>query len=135
MPYRFLEHTADVRIECVGATLAELFESAAQALYAVAYTRVEGEQECAYPIELSADTPEELMVRWLQELIYLMDVEHFAATQFDFDCANATALGGRMTGRICPVEDRAEEIKAATYHGMRVEHCDGEWRAEVILDL
>ena len=71
MPFRFLEHPADIRFECFGKNPQELFESAAQALYAVALRSHRDSVEDSRDISLHADGWEELLVRWLQELLYL----------------------------------------------------------------
>jgi SHS2 domain-containing protein len=135
MQYRFLEHTADVRAECRGATFAELLEAAAHALYAVAFRRMEDRSDCLRSIHIEADGTEQALVQWLQELIYLMEAERFAATQFTFARADAQGVNAEVRGYTYAPDDREDEIKAATYHGMKIEQDDTGWRAEIILDL
>ncbi|HQH52136.1 MAG TPA: archease [Candidatus Hydrogenedentes bacterium] len=135
MNYRFLEHTADARVECTGATFAELLEAAALALYAVAFRRMEDRSEDRRLISIAAEKPEDVLVRWLQELIYLMEAEHFAVTRFRFMHADANRVEAEVQGYRYRAEDREDEVKAATYHGMKVEQQETGWRAEVIFDL
>jgi SHS2 domain-containing protein len=73
MRYRLLEHTADALVEVHGATLEERFENAAYALFdqiTDASTIVpRGEVE----VSVSADSREQLLVDFLQELLFLHD--------------------------------------------------------------
>lgn len=66
-------HDADVGVRCFGATAAEAFEQAAQALTAV-LTRVEIEPQIY--VEVRCETPdfELLSVKWLNATIYEMTV-------------------------------------------------------------
>jgi SHS2 domain-containing protein len=75
------------------------------------------------------------VVQWLQELIYLMEAERFVATQFTFAQADAHRVKAEVQGYEYEPEEREEEIKAATYHGMRVRHDANGWRTEVLFDL
>ncbi|HIJ74094.1 MAG TPA: archease [Candidatus Hydrogenedentes bacterium] len=133
--FRFLEHTADLRVECRAESLADLLETAALALYAVAFHRRRQGTNVERHIDLAADTREQLLVRWLQELIFLMDVERFAATVFDIGTANETALAATLRGYQYEPADRAEEVKAATYHELEVKKDAEGYVARLIFDL
>mgnify|MGYP006293791133 CR=1 FL=1 len=135
MKYQFLEHTADVRAECTGTTFAEVLEAAARAMYDVAFRHMEDRAETRRSISIEATGAEEAMVQWLQELIYLMEAERFAATRFTFKHAAAHTIDAEVQGYEYGPEDREDEIKAATYHGMDVQQTGEGWRAEVIFDL
>lgn len=135
MEYRFLEHTADVRAECKGATFAELLEAAARVVYAVAFQRMEDRDDRRRLICVEANGMEDIVVRWLQELIYLMEVERFAATTFTFHRADAHRVQAEAGGYEYAAGDREDEVKAATYHGMSVQQDEQGYRAEIILDL
>lgn len=139
MPFRFLEHTADVRIECRGGTFEELLESAAQALYAVAFqstqTRIEREHAVTLEFDPCSSGLGDVLVRWLQEIIYLMEVRYFLGVLFHFDRADASGVQATLAGHTYLPDERAAEVKAATYHGLDVIAEDGAYRAEIILDL
>ncbi len=135
MKYRFLEHTADVRAECEGATFAQLLEAAAHALYAAAFQRRDERATRRREIRIESGGAEETLVRWLQELIYLMEAEQFAAVRFSFAHAEECRVEAVAEGCEYAAEDRADEIKAATYHGMTVRHDARGWHAEVLFDV
>lgn len=135
MPFRFLEHTADVRVECTAGTFDALLEAAGEALYALALSvRREGaalEREVA----LCAEGYEETFLRWAQELIFLLECEHFVATRFQFDALSHTEVRAHLRGYACAAEDRAEEVKSATYHELEVAETPGGFVGRIIFDL
>jgi SHS2 domain-containing protein len=124
-----------VRAACEGETFAELLEAAAKALYAVAFRRMEERRDVRRSISIEAQSPEETVVRWLQELIFFMETERFAAVRFAFERAEARKIQVEAQGYEYDPADREDEVKAATYHGMRVTENETGWRAEVIFDL
>ena len=136
-----LEHTADVGFEVTAASLAGVFEGAARALLGVIF---EGEPAVAAgerkELELEAPDLETLLVRWLDELIYQVQTlgEVPVQTRARLEPGDA---GWRLNAELKVVPfarlaDRfAGEVKAATYHGLRIEQADGHWRAKVILDV
>ena len=81
--YEFFDHTADVGIAATGATLAEVFEAAAEGLAAILCdpeTVIEREE---LEIETSAPDVESLLVAWLNEVNYLFEVRGFAFRSFE----------------------------------------------------
>ncbi len=141
MSFEFLEHTADVRAECRGATFAELLEAAANALYALALEKRSAQsQEAKRPtinksIEIVADNREELLVGWLQELIFLLDVERFVAVDYSFSESCVPHLRAELRGYRCNTDELGEEVKGATYHGLEVRESPRGFVARVVFDL
>lgn len=135
MPYRFLEHTADVRVECTAETFECLLQEAAAAFYAVALRRRRDDHTAERQVHVNGETREELLVRWLQELLYLLETERFVASRFDVAPGLAGAVSAHLHGYDCPPKDRETEIKAATYHGMDVRITPEGYAAEIIFDL
>jgi SHS2 domain-containing protein len=84
------------------------------------------------PVEVSASDPAGLLADWLNELIYLGETERWVATEFDLDAAGAM-LRGRARG--VTLGRAPGLVKAATLHGVRVDHVAGGLRGEVILDI
>lgn len=135
MPFRLLEHSADIRVECRGQTIEDLLRSAAEALYAVALRSRRNATDLTRSISLEADSPEDLLVRWLQELIFLLETERFVGAEFRFPTAHNTAVDAEACGYLCKPEERETEVKAATYHGAAIERRAGELVAHMLLDL
>jgi SHS2 domain-containing protein len=136
MYFRFLEHTADVQVECFAETFHGLLEASARALYALALRHVRSDNnEEARSVQVTGVSYEDTLVRWLQELIYLLDVEGFVATTFTFAQDEEGTVSARLGGYRCKTEDRAEEVKSATYHEIQVRETAEGFMARVIFDL
>ena len=81
-------------------------------------------------IALAAVTYAELLVLWLEELVFLVDTESFVPERcnvtLELPDLDATVTGCRGTPR--PL------VKAVTAHELSFEHVGGVWRARVALD-
>jgi SHS2 domain-containing protein len=132
--YEELDHTADVGIRAYGASLEELYASAAAGMFSLIAdlrkVRAVGEVE----VRASADDPEALMVRWLSELLFLHDTQRLLLKDFDVHL-NGLSLRAHARGEAI---DKARHelklnIKAVTYHRLRIDAKAGF--AEVIFDI
>lgn len=135
--YRLLEHTADIGIEAEGESFAQLLEQAALGLRSVITDATDIQPNQEVLVELGGADREELLVAWLGELVYLFEVHHLLPAAFVIEEAGPTRLRARIRGE--PLDPRRHpverEVKAVTYHRIRVEQADGNWRARVYLDL
>lgn len=141
MVYRFVEHTADVAFEVSGATLEELFRSAAEATVA---TMVENPEvirpEVRRAVRLEAAAPDLLLFQYLQELIYYKDAEGVLLRPAELTIKPAGdkwRLEGILAGeRIDPGRHRTlTDVKAVTLHRFEVNRTPDGWRGFVILDV
>ncbi len=135
--YEFFEHTADLGLRVRAATLNELFAEGGRALFAALVEAPDGvapAQEVR--LEVAGDELDYLLFDWLKELLYRFDADHLLLCKFEVEVGPA-GLKARAWGE--PL-DRARhelghEVKAITYHGLRVEQEGGGWLAEVIVDI
>jgi SHS2 domain-containing protein len=134
--YELFEHTADLGLRAWAADLDELFSETAHALFAAIVEEpatVVAQQ--SLEVKLPADEPVYLLFDWLKELLYLFDSELLLFSRFEVhvhDGLQATAWGELFD----PSRHRlAHEVKAITYHGLRVEQAGDGWLAEVIVDI
>lgn len=135
--YEFFDHAADVGIRCRADSVGELFVTAARAMMEWAGPPPEGQETVSLPVSLEAEDREEMLVRWLQEVLYLFHQRHLyfiaAASLYIAD----TALRCELLAR--PWEQSScreyQEIKAITYHQLRVYREGSLWYASVILDI
>lgn len=135
--YETFDHTADLGLRIRAADLDTLFVDAARALFSTVIedlTAVEPRQQV--DIELAGDELDLLLFDWLKELLYRFDAEQLVFCRFAAHVAkdklNGTAWGESL--------DRARhvlehEVKAITYHGLKVERTPDGWVAEVIVDI
>lgn len=140
MSYRFLDHTADVGADLEAAGLGGLY---AEALAAFTDTltvrgRVEPREERSFDLE-AADR-EALLVDWLDELLYLWEVEewlfHDAEVEVE-EAAGRVRLAARARGeRYDPDRHPVKVlIKGITWHGLKVEPAGAGWKGSVIFDI
>ncbi|WP_303722992.1 archease [Malonomonas rubra] len=134
--FRLLEHTADIGIEAAGESLADLFQQTAFGLrQVITSSAISLQQERR--VSITAEDREELLVNWLSELLYLFESELFLAAEIDIESIDERNLLARLRGEVVdPTKiDIEREVKAITYHQIKVEeHTDG-WRAQVFVDL
>ena len=135
--YEVFEHTADLGLRVRAADLNALCVEAGHALLSVLMENVgEVRPVQTVAIRCAADEPALVLFDWLSELLYQFDVHHLVFCRFAVT-VTAAGLEGSATGE--PFDrDRhilLHEVKAITYHGLRVEQEAGGWLAEVIVDI
>ena len=135
--YELFEHTADLGLRVRAPDLNTLFAEAGLALF-TAILEDPGTVVASQPLEvrLADDDREYLLFDWLKTLLYHFDAEHLVFARFDVevreDGLTATAWGEPLDrGR----HELGHEVKAITYHGLRVEQTADGWLAEVIVDI
>ena len=78
-----------------------------------------------------------LLVNWLNECLYVHDLEGFVVSDVATPEVTATGVHALLRGE--PVDPsrhpRGTVVKAATFHGLEVSEMPGEVRARVILDI
>jgi len=134
--FEFIDHTADVGIIAYGADMSQAFANAARALFSLITELDDVEEVIHRDIELTATDEESLLVEWLNELIYQFDTEGILFKRFDIIQLNNTQLKARGYGEKV---DRSKhklkiEVKAATYHMLKVDKGDG-CKVQVLFDI
>lgn len=77
MSYKFLEHTADIKIEVKSRTLEEAFISSAAALKEVVSGDIKAKSKIEKKIEIEAKDRERLLYEFLEHFLFLLDAEDF----------------------------------------------------------
>ena len=135
--YEFIEHTADVGLRVFGETLEVLLVNAADGLFEL-ITEVEKiEEKEAVDFTLEAEGKEELLVRWLSELLFRFEVDSLLFKRFQILHVNDKSLSAKAYGeKFDPARHELKmEIKGVTYHQLKVEATRDGWFAEVIFDV
>lgn len=135
--YEFFDHTADLGMRIRAAERNELFEEAGRALFSAILANPEvicAVEETTFRVDGTRN--DDLLLDWLCELLYAFETQRLVFGQFD---VRADETGISATARGEPIDsDRHQlnmEIKAITYHGLKVEQNADGWLAEVIVDL
>ncbi|HMK42779.1 MAG TPA: archease [Dissulfurispiraceae bacterium] len=144
MPYQVLDAAGDAGISAEGASCGEALQNAGMALFSLITDpgRVREEESIAFHVD--AESRDVLLVRVLNELIFLFDTEDIVASRIEMDDAGACTkqdgvfhASGRIWGERFS-SDRHERrllVKAATYHNLVFAPCGNLWRVEVIFDI
>ena len=135
--YEFFDHTADLGLRARSVDLNTLFVDMANALFAAIVEDVTTIQSTqSFAVEVVGVEVDYLLFDWLRELLYRFDADHVLFARFDVH-VNATGLKATVFGE--PIDPKrhvlAHEVKAITYHELRVEREGDGWIAEVIVDI
>ncbi len=135
--FEVFEHTADLGLRARGATLEELFVECARGLSAVLVEELASVRLTdTRTFQVSGTDREYLLFDWLTELLFIFESERLLLTDFQvrIDSDGLTAIcRGETTD---PRRHRLEhEIKAITYHGLKIVPDAGGWLAEVVVDI
>jgi len=136
--FEAIDHTADIGYVCRGASLARLFETCAVSVAAVMFgTGRTAGTTLSEQIDIEADSVDQLLVHFLNEVLFLWGTAHLVVGEVSVDSVTATHVSATVRGeRYDPARhDVLTDIKAATYHRLRVEQRPDGWEAEVIFDV
>lgn len=136
--FRFLEHTADMGMEVTGETLDELFRHAAEGLREMIFGEIPPTRaDHSEKIAVEGEDLEELLVGWLNELLYLFETRRFVPFTFRIERIGTEDMSATVSGGVFD-ENRVRvlrEIKAVTYHRLMVKRTSQGWRASLYVDL
>jgi SHS2 domain-containing protein len=135
--YETFEHTADLGLRIRAPDLDALFAEAGEALFSTLVEDLKAVRpEQRIDVRLAGDDREYLLFDWLRELLYRFDAQHLLLCRFEVKVGEA-GLEASAWGE--PLDrarhEPAHEVKAITYHGLRVERTPDGWLAEVIVDI
>ena len=135
--YEIIDHTADVGMRVFGRTREELFLNAAYGLFDLIAGSSAVQQRVRRSFSLERETLDELLVEWLNALLYVFDTEQLLFCNFSVQHLTATTLSATATGERYDSSrhDIAAAVKAATYHNLQISEGRLGWEATVILDV
>ena len=132
-----LDHTADTGLLVRAGGVAELFARAALGMF-----RLIADLSQVRPLKtvrVAAEAPdrEALLVRWLSELNFLHQTENMLFCEFDVEECGESSLKASACGEQLDTERHRlyNEIKAVTFHGLRIEQTGAVWEAQVLFDI
>lgn len=135
--YELIEHTADIGVRVKGKDLRDLFKNTASAMFEIMAEKrkVTKTTKKTVRIEQKADNLEELFINWLNELLSLSDTKELIFSVFKINKLNKNTLQAVAIGEDIKKYKVNTEIKAATYHELKLEKTKFGWKAEVIFDV
>ncbi len=138
--YEIIEHTADIGIRVKGKDLKAIFKDSALAMFAIIGQAVPSPSDTkikktGLKIKQKAGDLEELLVNWLNELLSLSSAKELMLTDFVIRKLDKNNLEAEVYGEDIKNYKVNTEIKAATYHRLKIQESDSGWQAEVIFDV
>lgn len=127
--------TADMAFSAYGKTLNELFSNAAKAIAGIMYDG-EVKPKIRRTVELREKEDIVLLQKWLAELVYLHDSERLLFSKF-----NVRTDGKKLSAAIYGEKyDKKKhkfiiDIKAVTYHKMKIEKTKSGYKCTVVIDV
>ena len=135
--FKIIGTTADVAVIAYGESLLKLFAHAAEALVFVFADPCQIEKTEKRVIKLPGTDFENLMVKWLSEILYLFEVKGFLGKEFNITSLDKNYLRAEIKGETYKRKKHLlkTEIKAVTYHQLVLKQQKGKWKAKIIFDL
>ncbi len=135
--HELFDHTADLGLRIRAATLNHLFAEAGECLLACMVDSPAGvEARQSERLAIDGIDREYLLFDWLRELLNRSDEARMLWCQFDV-AVSPNGLEATIRGE--PFDPTrhllSREVKAITYHGLKIEDVDDGFLAEVIVDI
>jgi len=136
MKYKIIDDlTSDVMFEAYGKGLKELFENAAEAMFSIICKVDKVEKKKPIKVKVDADGVEDLMIKWLQELIAVVDTEEMFLSKFNIKNIDEKHLEAECFGEEISPEKGETVVKAVTYYNFNLEKTKDGYKACVTLDI
>jgi SHS2 domain-containing protein len=132
--YRLLEHTADAMVEAYGKNLGERFGNAAYAMFDLMTDVTKVKPKGELQLTLTAESREQLLVDFLQELLFLHETESLVFCRFEIK-TDGKKLEALVWGEKFDEKKHSKHsvVKAITYH--RLEFDDAKGAVTVLFDV
>jgi SHS2 domain-containing protein len=130
--HREVEHTADWGLEVWAPDLQGLMEEAARGMFELMGIAVSEESRCHRQLEIGADDREQLLVSFLEELLFIAESEDLAFDGFLLNLVGTNLLA-RLEGGF--IVSRTKEIKAVTYHNLEISETRRGLKTSIIFDV
>lgn len=133
-----MDTTADVGLTSCGVNLAELYANMAKGLFSLITPLPCIRKKLCRRVDARASSHEDLLVAWLNELIFVRETEDLLFRYFEITFLGEDLLESACLGEVIDPDRHVlrMEIKAATYHRTSVwQDSKGLWHARVIFDV
>jgi SHS2 domain-containing protein len=135
--WEHFEVEADVGVRGWGPTRGEAFAQATLGVFALVVTPDQVQAREHREVRAQADTPEALLVAWIDESLYVHEIEGFVVGSVELTTCTDTLAHGLLHGEpLDPGRHRVGTVvKGATYHQVGVASQHGVWETRVIVDV
>jgi SHS2 domain-containing protein len=134
--YEYFEHPSDIRIQCTGITVNELFENAAKAIYDLMIEKTATGEEVEKQIDLKADSLQDLFFEWVSEVIFYAHAYKIFFYKFYYlKLTEKQLLVNAFGVKVSKDIKLKGEVKAITYHDFYIKKQENYWLANFIVDV
>ena len=126
----------DAGVRAWGPTLGAAFAEAATGVFARMLDPASVEARDSREVRAQGHPVETLLVTWINECLYVHEIEGFVVRRVDVDTCDGGLVHGTLFGEEVD-HDRhrlTAAIKAATGRGVEVSGSEGRWRVRVLLE-
>lgn len=137
MPYTLIDHTADMGVRVWAADLPSLFSEAARAMFEQISDIQSVTGSHTRTLSVFGFDRSDLLVNWLKELLYLFDTDGCLVKSTTLRAITDTSLSADIRYDVFDPQNHEiqAEIKAVTYHGLRIENGPGGLFATIVFDV
>jgi SHS2 domain-containing protein len=128
-----IDHTADWALQVSGADFSALLQNAAMGMLKLIRAEAVPGPGVKKVIHLEASDGESLLVAWLEELLFSMEVHNVTYTSFDIQVDGYTQL--KATVYEAPLLRLEKEIKAVTYHNLKIHQGPAGFNTTIVFDV
>jgi SHS2 domain-containing protein len=136
MKFKYLKHTADAKFRSFGKDIDEVFCNSALAMF-----NILGETDKVKPIKerkisIKSRNYESLLYDFLEELIFLLDTEHFFLSKVkNLKVSKDFTICAVVVGDDINNYEVSGDIKAVTYSDMEIKKVKKGYEAVVVVDI
>jgi len=131
--YEEIEHTADWALRVRGQNLSELFRNAALGMLSLLNVDpLPGNSEYR-SFELKGEDSETLLVSWLEELLFPLEVEGVVVVNFQVEVLDKVQL--KATIELMKIASIKKEIKAITFNELDIRTTEFGFETVVVFDV
>ena len=135
--YELLDHTADISIKVKAPSLKGIFIQSSVAMMDLICNIDKVNPINSFKIDASGVSSEQLLVNWLQELLYLHEVKNYLFSKFTIRSINRGVITGSATGEKFDSSrhELLNHIKAVTYNNLEIKKENGNFVTIITLDI
>lgn len=135
--YRILNHSSDLSIKVSGKTQPELFANSAFALFDLMADLDKVQITEQLPLEVEGVDPDDLIVNWMRELLYLFQGSGYLLKEFEIRETRENYVRAEVKGEKFDPDrhDIRREIRSVFQHQCRMEKTGEQWTARIVFEV
>ena len=137
MTYKVIDHTADVCVRVSAKSLKDLLKNAAKAMMRIITNPEKVKPMKSIKMSVKGDNKEEVLVKWLQEILYKVEVKKMLFKDFEILDINDKYVSGKAYGENIDLKrhDLLHQIKAITHHNLKIKKAKDKLTVDIVFDI